>query len=210
MNMTRDIYIDFDDVLCETALAFTELVREHFGKTTRFENIASFNLDVAFGLTPGQLEELMQRGHEPDVLARLEPVKGAVEGLRRWSERGYRISIVTGRPATTEEVSKRWLDAYSVPYAEVVFVDKYNRKFVSAGHFSAPMISLAELTRRPFCLAVEDAPHMAAFLAREMTMPVAVLQRPWNADDPDLRALPGNRISHCRDWNDILERFPRP
>ena len=43
-----NIYVDFDDCLCETARSFSKLVAELFGKDVPYENIKYFNLQKAF------------------------------------------------------------------------------------------------------------------------------------------------------------------
>ena len=52
----------------------------------------------------------------------------------------------------------------------------------------------------------EDFPDISLHLARELEVPVALFDRPWN------RSLPaaGNPIVRCADWREIGKRFPRP
>ena len=57
------IYIDFDDVLCETALAFTRIAKEMFGINVPYREVQFFNLKKTFDLTDSQYEELMKAGH---------------------------------------------------------------------------------------------------------------------------------------------------
>ena len=45
------IYIDLDDVLCETARAFIRLYREEWGREVVFEEISAFDLTKSFGLS---------------------------------------------------------------------------------------------------------------------------------------------------------------
>ncbi len=202
--MQRPVYIDFDDVLCETARAFTGLLEREFGKQVAFEDIHTFNLGQAFDLDEAQIAHLMEAGHQPDFLETLAPVPGALDGLRQWAAEGVAIHIVTGRPARTEPSSRAWLHAYAVPHDALLFVDKYGRNLMPGG--TAPTLTLEALARLDFALAIEDAPHMADHLARHTPWPVAVIERPWNRC-----ATIGNgngRVHRCRDWSEILARFP--
>lgn len=203
---TRPVYVDFDDVLCETALAFTVLLEREFGKRVAFEEIRSFHLGAAFGLSEGELQRLMELGHQPGFLRELAPVPGAIAGLRRWAAAGVPVWIVTGRPASTHATGAAWLAAYEVPYERLVYVDKYGRTLLPGGDQAT--LSLAELGRLEFSLAVEDAPQMAAHLVGNTPWPVAMLARPWNG--AAVISAGSGRLFRCRDWAHLLEVFPRP
>lgn len=205
---TRTIYIDFDDVLCETARALTRLLEREFGKIVAFDDIHTFNLGESFGIGETELQHLMECGHQPDVLAGFEPVAGAREELTRWADAGYEIEIVTGRPAATLEASTTWLERHGMPYSSIIFVDKYGRELMAEGAHRA--ISLEALYAREYCLAIEDAPHMAGYLLANMRMPVAVIQRPWNINNPIAESETRARLFRCRDWEHITELFPAP
>jgi uncharacterized HAD superfamily protein len=199
------IYVDLDDVLSETARAFTGLLEQEFKKRVDFEDIFSFDLAQSFGLNVEELQRFMHLVHLPEFLSALEPVDGAVEGLKQLASLGYEIAVVTGRPPLTAEVSRAWLERHGVPYDRLTFVDKYGRGGFGASHNS--VITLDELIQSGFFFAVEDSSDMAALLTTEMEVPVALLERPWNREvqfsDPRSVAL----IERCADWAAIVERF---
>lgn len=201
------IYIDFDDVLCETARALSALLEREFGKTVSFENIFAFDLQRSFDLTAKELEHLMLLGHQPEVLGQIEPVEGAIETLRKWVEGGSRVVIVTGRPASSYEVSVGWLQRYNVPYADIMFVDKYSRP--DHEESTMPVHTLNNLRSMDFSLAIDDSPVMIDFLIEKMAMPVAVLDRPWNSNHT-LPSYPGRTIIRCSTWEEIAAAFPSP
>lgn len=207
MQNSMPIYIDFDDVLCETARALSAMLKREFGKTVAFEDIFAFDLQKSFDLTAKELEHMMLLGHEPDVLGELDPVDGAIATLQHWAEEGSTITIVTGRPASSYEVSREWLDRHEVPYSGIVFVDKYSRP--DPGASPIPVHSLDDLRTMDFCLAIDDSPVMIKFLIEEMRMPMAVLDRPWNSKYP-LASEPTRRVVRCRTWNEIASAFPSP
>lgn len=208
MKQRPRVYVDFDDVLCETALEFTRVLEFEFGKRVAFEEIFTFDLGRAFGLRPDEIDRLMRLTHEPDVLLRMAPVPGAVEAVTRWSDAGHEVWVVTGRPVHTREPSLQWLREHGVPHDALHFVDKYARE--SDASFRHEMVSLDELAGFDFCLAVEDAPQMVQFLAQRTRAPVAAIRRPWNATGVDLPADAAGRVSWCDGWPQILARFPLP
>ena len=54
-----NIYVDFDDCLCETAKGFSTLVKDLFDIDVPYEAIHSFNLQKSFDLTDEQYEQMM-------------------------------------------------------------------------------------------------------------------------------------------------------
>ena len=199
----RRVYVDFDDILSETALGFTEMLEQVFGKRVAFEDIFSFDLGRAFGLSPEDTAELMRRMHEPDVLLALRPVPGAREALWEWRKTGCQLHVVTGRPPATRAVSTEWLQAHDMPCDALLFVDKYARQHPP--HAEERALDLDQLRSMQYCLAVEDSPAMIQFFAQSLSVPLVILDRPWNRGEPA-----GGRVTRCRDWSGILQHFPKP
>ena len=57
-----------------------------------------------------------------------------------------------------------------------------------------------------FRFAVEDSWDMALFLAEDMALPVALLDRPWNRA-PGALGTPSPLIERFSAWPEIVERF---
>ena len=72
-----NIYVDFDDCLCETARAFSKLAMDMFGKDVPYEKVRYFNLQMAFDLDDEQYAALLKKGHEPEVLLAFEETPGS-------------------------------------------------------------------------------------------------------------------------------------
>ena len=119
----RRIYVDLDDVLCETAEAARDIARRRFGRSVDFSHIHSFDLGTSFGLSTVEADGLMGELNDPSVLADLAPRAGAPECLRAWSDAGYAVFVVTGRPPLVQPATKQWLAARRVPYDELLFTD---------------------------------------------------------------------------------------
>ena len=205
----RRIYVDLDDVLAQTGHMFLGVLAEAFDRVVAFEEIRSYHLGDSFRMPPGELEEFMRVAHEPDALARIEPMPGAADGLGTWMDSGYEVFIVTGRPPATRATTVDWLERHRFPHTEFHFLDKLSQYYEGAHGSTDGALTLADLPALDFCLAVEDFPDITAHLTQELGIPVALFDRPWN------RQLDGRRngsaeIVRCRDWSEILERFPTP
>jgi len=201
MSASRRVYVDLDDVLCETARALMRLLAGMFGKEVAFEEIAAFNLQKSFGLTEGEYERFMAEAHRPEALSGIEPVPGAVEGVREWAEAGLDVCVVTGRPKACAAVTRGWLDRQGVVYSGLLFVDKYGRRdsWVEPGD----LLSLDDLVREAFLFAVEDEPGTASYLLRNARMPVVLLSRPWN-DVFRFDEEGKGSLVRCRDWPHMM------
>ena len=109
-----NIYVDFDDCLCETGKVFSALASEMFGKNVPYEEMKVFNLQEAFDLTDEQYEQLLIRGHEPEMLLSYKETPGASAVINEWIESGHNVSIITGRPSASYEASREWLDRHGL------------------------------------------------------------------------------------------------
>jgi uncharacterized HAD superfamily protein len=193
MAERKTIYVDMDDVLCETARALLAIAEREFGKTIPYDQLNTFEVGEACGLESHEIQELFRLAHYPEELLGMLPIDEAVSVLNEWAEAGHEIVIVTGRPPSTYQASREWLARHKVPHDDFLMVDKYGR-FATENTIA---ITLQELAARRFSLAVEDSPAMAQFLAVEMKIPVALLDRPWNQiDDHPL-------IMRLKNWRDV-------
>ncbi len=204
--MSSAVYVDFDDVLCETARALAALSKREFGKSIAFEDIFTFDLNVAFDLNEKESERLFESFHDADILMDIEPVPGAIEGIQSWHAAGATIHIVTGRPPSTHAASQAWLALHDVPYERLTFVDKYNRGHTHIA--GVDILTRDELRECSFCMAIDDSPTAIHFLAEHTAIPIIIFDRPWNVSLGTLGDA--SRILRCETWSSVLEQVPNP
>lgn len=195
MTDDRTIYVDMDDVISETCRSFLRLLRSEFGRRVDFEDVKAFDLTRSFDMSFDELEVFMERAHQPDVLAGMTPMPGALETLAGWGRDGYRIEVMTGRPPSTRASTEAWLARHGVAHAGLTFVDKYGRRGIDPSFRDA--LTLEELAARRYCLAVEDSAATAAFLAEHGVAPVALIDRPWN------RELAAAGVRRMSGWEEL-------
>ena len=188
------VYIDFDDVICETARFFSGEVMRIFGIDVPYERMAYFNLKKAFNLTDSQYDKLMQAGHTTEALLGYEETPGASATIIKWARQGHEIYIVTGRPFDSYEPSRQWLDAHGLQNIPLYCVDKYGREnFNKTWSYS---MTLEELYNTKFDFAIEDSPVAFEHLLHFNGCRVAVFNRPWNMAEK----LPTDNFVRCGDW----------
>ena len=189
------IYVDFDDVLCETARALAMLVRAMFGRQVPYRRIHAFDLGVAFDLDHRQHQALLDRAHEPDFLLGLRATPGATMGLKAWLRAGHEVVVVTGRPAATHRSTSAWLAHRGLVNLPVLYVDKYGRNHVSPPD-APPALSPEDLRREHFDVAIDDSPTALDALLARRTARIIVFDRPWNRS----YSPPHPRFLRCNDW----------
>jgi uncharacterized HAD superfamily protein len=199
MDYMQTVYVDMDDVLCQTAQHFLTILERDFGKRFTFEQLTDFDVGQACEITAEERADLYRIVHQGEELLNIPPIPGAIDVLQQWSTAGYEIAIVTGRPPDTYEPSVQWLKKHRVAHDSILIVDKYGR-FVPDG---SRCISLEALMNHSFCWAVEDSPVMAMYLASQMKIPVALLDRPWNRKDTNHELV---RRHHS--WIEIAQAMP--
>ncbi|MBO4367795.1 MAG: 2-dehydropantoate 2-reductase [Clostridia bacterium] len=192
-----NIYVDFDDCLCETGKAFSRLVSELFGKNVPYEDMRYFNLQEAFGLTDDQYELLLVKGHEPEELLSYLETPGASRVINEWLKNGHDVSVITGRPYRCYEPSRVWLDRHGLRDAKLYCLDKYGREDPAKN--TGFSLSLEDYYKMKFDYAVEDSPLAFRFFDHLPDIRVMVFDRPWNRQS----AFPNGSYRRCRDWDSI-------
>ncbi len=194
-------YVDFDDCLCETAAAFVGIAKRLFEKDVPYENIRFFNLKESFSLTDEEYEQLMIEGHRSQVLLSYEETPGASAVLNEWIDQGHEICVITGRPFSSFEVSRRWLDEHGLERVSLFCLDKYGRdSFIRDSDFN---LKLDDYYRMKFDFAIEDSPMAFRFFEHLPDLRIMVYDRPWNHESE----FPDHRFHRCRNWEQIRKRL---
>lgn len=192
------IYIDFDDVICETARYFSKLGMELFQKNVPYEDISFFNLQQSFDLSDEEYKEFMIAGHLPENLLAYEETKEASSAINQLVDKGHEVFIITGRPFDSYEPSRKWLDEHGLERLPLYCVDKYGRE--NFNQDCSYNMTLEQLYDRTFDFAVEDSPAAFTHLLHFEGCKVAVFDRPWNRH----ATLPNSNFIRCYCWKDIL------
>ena len=193
------IYVDMDDVLCETAASLCRLAERTFGRQVSYGQVFDFDLQRVFALSDAEMRRFMALSHAPETLAAYPVTPGAAEGLRTLRAAGHEVEIVTGRPASAHDGTERWLAAAGMDGFPVTYVDKYGRDACYAHRPGDPRtISMDELLARAYDVAIDDSPVALDRLAVWRRTQLLVFDRPWNAAyalAPNMRRVLG--------WADI-------
>ncbi|MCQ2466659.1 MAG: 2-dehydropantoate 2-reductase [Clostridia bacterium] len=195
------IYIDFDDVICETAVFFTKLAKDLFDIDVPYREVQFFNLQKSFDLTDKQYDELMRAGHFPENLLAYEETPGASEVINKWVDAGHEVMVITGRPFDAFEPSRAWLDNHNLKRVPLFCVDKYGREIFNQD--CTYSMTLKDLYAMTFDFAIEDSPAAFEHVLHFDNCKVAVFDRPWNKASE----LPNEDFIRCEGWQAIDKLF---
>ncbi len=193
------IYVDFDDVVAETARGLADLLHREHGYRVGYEDILFFDLRRSFRLDDDSYRRFMEAAHAPEILVGLEETPGACATLRIWIDEGLAPVVVTGRPPSSHAATRRWLDSRGLNDLEILHVDKYNRDLGEPVP-EIPMLRFGDLHRMRFNLAIDDAPLALDLLAESGLCPFVVFDRPWNRTYPAASAANPVRVA---DWAEL-------
>lgn len=196
-RFVMNIYIDYDDCLCETARHFSWLAKHMYDKDVPYEDIEFFNLKQSFDLTDDEYEQMMVRGHSPEVLLSYDETPGACDTVNEWMDAGHNVLIITGRPYSAYEASRQWLDIHGFGRVKLYHLNKYGRdSFIKNSDFS---LELEDYRKMHFDVAIEDSPMAFGFFDHLPDLKVLVYDRPWNRGV----GFPDDRFRRCFDWEMI-------
>lgn len=194
------IYIDFDDVLCETARHLSDLARELFGRQVPYEAITSFNLQHAFSLSDAEIVALMEYAHRDDFLSNLTPEPGSLDSVRVLESHGHELVVVTGRPAASHRGSRDWLCKHGLSHLGLLHVDKYGRADMRRTDNAVPTLDLDAFAAQHFDVAIEDSPTALDLLVPRNDCLVIVYDRPWNR-----RYAEAANMRRSASWAEIVD-----
>ncbi len=193
-----NIYVDFDDCLCETAKYFSLLAKEMFGRNIPYENIKDFNLQKSFSLNDDEYSQMMIHAHLPQELLSYKETPHACETIKSWLQKGYDVKIITGRPVSAYEPSRQWLNFHGLEKVPLYCLNKYGREnFLKGSSFN---LELEDYYKMHFDYAVEDSPAAFKFFEHLPELKILVFNRPWNQ-----KQLPEKNYKRCYDWKMIAQ-----
>lgn len=192
------IYVDLDDVACETCDSLAAFARRHFDRDVTAESMFDYDLRKSFDFDEETYRRYMRSFHSTELLD-IPETPEACRIIAQWTEQGLDPVIVTGRPTYANADTREWLDAHGLGGVRILHVDKYAKLFnPSEDPLITPFPALRDMDVR---FAVDDAPNAIRMIVETRLCPFAVFTRPWNRHyAPPETDLPHYRVTH---WHEI-------
>jgi 5'(3')-deoxyribonucleotidase len=172
------IAVDVDGVIADRIGSIVDRVADRYGVPLDPTDVDEYDFSIP-GADADIHEVIEASTRDPDHLLGLDPVEGAVDGMRRLHER-HEVVIATHRPRRIHGHTERWLRAHDIPYDEF----------------------LADCGRRkrdvPAAALVDDRPANVRAFAGEGGRGL-LFDQPWNAG-----VAGGGAVTVVEDWTDLV------
>ena len=166
--MNRNILVDIDNTL--TKLDYTLRKFEEYFDLPRkeIEEIHSFNLGDAYGLSAEQQKDFWKNCEE-DIVKNVSPNLTVINKIREFKKDGDNIYLVTARDPYLYEGTKQWLKEHDLPHDKLFCVGKNQTK-----------LDWAKKQSINFDVVFEDSPHYLDMFPKETYK--VVIDYPYNKD----------------------------
>ncbi|MCJ7739711.1 hypothetical protein MUP32_00125 [Candidatus Microgenomates bacterium] len=185
------IGIDIDNVLADSYNAFLERFNREFGTEIIYEEVDDF-----FYLEKYNTVDYHRRVTYVDSLATdhrflssISPYQEAIAAIGKWQEIGWMIHYITARPAVTKKTTQNWLKKHGF-WGKLTTLDLFPEGKTYARDVEYKKDLADKLGLDVF---IEDA----SAVAKNMKIPVFLLDRPWNKGE-----LPEN-VTRVKTWPEI-------
>jgi uncharacterized HAD superfamily protein len=190
MLRMKHFCIDIDNVVARTDEVMRQVIEEYTGGRVRlaYEHIKEFNYheckdDRGNSITREDWRKVHELFSEPRYLWLIQPVSGAVEGLRQLADRST-VHFATSRLPKARRTTVEWLENHSFPPHDLHFL-KHGEKHASL---------------RPFTAAVEDDYEQGVAFATLGETPCFLLRHPWNQTKPVV-----DGVQWVDTWPELIE-----
>lgn len=178
------IGVDLDDVLLEFNEGFRVFHNKKYGTNYSISDIKSWELGYVMNCPQNEVARRVEEFYYSDDHEKLEPVKGAIDVLKKISKNND-IYVVTARPEHTKEKTINLVEKYF----KNIFKDYI---FTGIHHGSGNIKNKGEICKElGVSFFVDDGLHNAEHVAMN-GIPVFLFDRPWNQKnnlDPLIRRV---------------------
>jgi uncharacterized HAD superfamily protein len=106
------IALDVDEVLADFLAKLLEYHNQEYGSRLRREDFYTYDWWHVWG---GSSEEAFRKFYQfmlTPLAEAVEPMPGAIEGVRALKRAGHRLEVITGRPKQLSYLTQEWLDRW--------------------------------------------------------------------------------------------------
>nr|WP_246627957.1 hypothetical protein [Paenibacillus oenotherae] len=155
------IGIDLDNTVLDATTAHLTCYNKVSGLSLTAEDVSDFYIYRMYGWDQAERNQIYHR-HGHDIHSSSVPYPLAPETIRNLYSK-HQITIMTARPAMFRDVTVKWLDAYGIPYHNIVFTE--NKRL--------------ECEAASVDVLIDDAPHYANEFAL-LNRPYFLFHQPYN------------------------------
>jgi uncharacterized HAD superfamily protein len=181
------IGLDLDGVVCDLGPVVAARIASRFGVASHPDTWRTYDLRLLrIGVPQAPFQSFLDELFGDPTLYDTAPVaEGAVWGVERLQQTGWRTVGITARPPHLAAVTRRWLARHGIDLDEVHHTTVGGKSEVAA--------------RLGALVTIEDNPHEADQLAE--------VCQSWLLDRPYNRDYAISRARRLRSWDDAVGRL---
>lgn len=184
------IGVDFDDVLLHCFKHLVEFHNETYGTAHKLEEFTSYQPTKLWNCDYAEVMRRVKKYHESEHAKHVEPVEGAIEAMKKLSEK-YDLVIVTMRPPETEPVTRLLLEQFPPVFEHVHFIGSWEG--IPGAKNKADVCKEIGAS-----LFIDDSLHNAEIISK-VGIPVLLFDTNWNQAE----TLPDG-VLRVYSWEEIL------
>ena len=92
--------------------------------------------------------------HAPENMIKDKPNLPMIELAKNYKQIGFEVIILTGRPESTRNITKEWLQKYNIPYNKL-YMRSWENNFLKAPDFKRKIYE-TEIKENVFCAYDDD------------------------------------------------------
>lgn len=185
------IALDLDDVLVNHTTQFILFHNKTYGTRLRFHHFRMYDISRVLRVSPQEAYKRLNQFYESQEFDQMRPFSEALEYVRKFSQDGEELILITGRPKVLREKTRSWVKKYFPEIGQVLITGE--------------LLSGPEQLKGPICrrrnidLIVEDSLEQA--ISCSQCAGVALFNKPWNENSPF--ALPKEAITRVDSWEEV-------
>ncbi len=181
------IGLDLDGVVCDLGPGVAARIADRYGVASHPDTWRTYDLrELELGVPQAPFKAFLDGVFaDPALYEAAVVADGAVAGVERLLDAGWRLVGITARPAYLAEITTAWLTAHGLA--------------LEAVHHTTVGAKAAVAERLGVAATVEDNPREADQLAK--------VCESWLIDRPYNRDYPLERARRLRSWDDAVGRL---
>lgn len=185
--------IDLDDVIVDFFPSFFTFYNKKYEKNFNIEKMDSYYIwEIGIGKNREEAIKLIDEFYDSLEFDLMPLSPGAGEAIKKLSNLGFDIFIITSRPLRFKNKTEKFLKKY---FSDVPFEIKYSTGLEEQRETKAEICKKLGIN-----VIIEDAPNYAKICALN-GIKTLLLDRPWNQN------LEHENIKRVYNWGEILEKI---
>ena len=192
MNKKIHFCIDIDNVIARTDEVMRRIILDFSGGRVdlKYDDIKTFNYYQCRGangnaITRDEWLKVHDQFSQAAVITSLEPLSGAIDGLRQLAEKGT-VHLATSRLPKARKATVEWLEKHQFPNHDLHFLS-YGEKHAALKRFTA---------------AVEDDYKQAVAFATIGETRCFLMRHPWNNNGEAV-----DDVAWVNDWAELTPKL---